>query len=135
MPITYFVTVCKTYKDIEVKTQGKRKKGKVKKMTSALNFINPEDEELLKVKIIVHHASDNQNHTEMSCTVVSCLYLWCKTFFPGSVKTHLIVGFFLQQLAIVAWSFEQLQNSCNVVATKHSKILWKLDFKNVLSFY
>lgn len=48
MPIAYFVTVCKTYKDIEVKTQGKRKKGKVKKMTSALNFINPEDEELLK---------------------------------------------------------------------------------------
>ena len=53
MPLSYFVTVCKTYKDTETETQGKRKKGKVQKMSSSLNFINPEDELLYKVRIKV----------------------------------------------------------------------------------
>lgn len=48
MPLSYFVTVCKTYKDTETETQGKRKKGKAQKMSSSLNFINPEDELLYK---------------------------------------------------------------------------------------
>ena len=48
MPLSYFVVICKTYKDIETKTQ---KKAKTKESTSALNFINVEDEVFLKVRM------------------------------------------------------------------------------------
>jgi len=48
MPLSYFVIICKTYKDIETKTQKKVKKAKTKDSMSALNFINVEDEVFLK---------------------------------------------------------------------------------------
>lgn len=51
MPLSYFVIICKTYKDIETKTQKKAKKAKTKESTSTLNFINVEDELFLKVRI------------------------------------------------------------------------------------
>lgn len=41
--------ICKTYKDIETKTQKRAKKAKTKESTSTHNFINVEDEVLLKV--------------------------------------------------------------------------------------
>ena len=51
MPLSYFVIICKTYKDIETKTQKRAKKVKMKESTNALNFINVEDEVFLKVRI------------------------------------------------------------------------------------
>lgn len=48
VPFSYFVIICKTYKDIETKTQKKAKKAKTKESTSTLNFINVEDEVFLK---------------------------------------------------------------------------------------
>lgn len=51
MPFSYFVIICKTYKDIETKTQKRAKKAKMKESTNALNFINVEDEVFLKVRI------------------------------------------------------------------------------------
>lgn len=51
MPLSYFVIICKTYKDIETKTQKRAKKAKMKESTNALNFINVEDEVFLKVRI------------------------------------------------------------------------------------
>ena len=51
MPLSYFVIICKTYKDIETKTQKKAKKAKTKELKSALNFINVEDEVFLKVRM------------------------------------------------------------------------------------
>ncbi|KAJ7370363.1 hypothetical protein OS493_032538 [Desmophyllum pertusum] len=47
-PLSYFVMICKTYKDIETKTHKKAKKAKTQDSTSALNFINVEDEVFLK---------------------------------------------------------------------------------------
>ena len=43
--------ICKTYKDIETKTHKKAKKAKVQETSSAMNFINVEDEVFLKVRI------------------------------------------------------------------------------------
>lgn len=51
MPLSYFVIICKTYKDIETKTQKRAKKAKMKESANALNFINVEDEVFLKVRI------------------------------------------------------------------------------------
>lgn len=51
MPLSYFVIICKTYKDIETKTQKRAKKAKMKESTNTLNFINVEDEVFLKVRI------------------------------------------------------------------------------------
>ena len=51
MPLSYFVIMCKTYKDMEFKTHKKGKKAKVQKTSSELNFINVEDEMFLKVRI------------------------------------------------------------------------------------
>lgn len=47
-PLSYFVIICKTYKDVETKTQKKFKKVKTQESASALNFINVEDEVFLK---------------------------------------------------------------------------------------
>lgn len=51
IPLSYFVIMCKTYKDVETKTHKKAKKAKVQETASALNFINVEDEVFLKVRI------------------------------------------------------------------------------------
>lgn len=51
MPLSYFVIMCKTYKDMESKTHKKGKKAKAQKTSSELNFINVEDEMFLKVRI------------------------------------------------------------------------------------
>lgn len=51
MPLSYFVIICKTYKDIETKPKKKVKKAKTKDSMSALNFINVEDEVFLKVRM------------------------------------------------------------------------------------
>ena len=51
MPLSYFVIICKTYTDIDAETQKKAKKAKMKESTSALNFINVEDEVFLKVRM------------------------------------------------------------------------------------
>ncbi|XP_078357928.1 protein BCCIP homolog [Oculina patagonica] len=47
-PLSYFVIICKTYEDIETKTQKKAKKTKTHDTTSALSFSNVEDEVFLK---------------------------------------------------------------------------------------
>jgi len=53
MPLSYFVIICKTYKDIETKAQKKAKKAKSKEAISVLNFINVEDEVFLKVRLTI----------------------------------------------------------------------------------
>lgn len=47
-PISYFVMICKTYKDTETKMPQKSKKVKTEESASTLNFINVEDEVFLR---------------------------------------------------------------------------------------
>jgi len=65
IPLSYFVIMCKTYKDVETKTHKKAKKAKVQETASALNFINVEDEVFLKESQLSFSfpASSNSNET------------------------------------------------------------------------
>ena len=61
-PLSYFIILCKTYKDIETKTNKKgrkAKKPKVQETTKSLDFINVEDEVFLKVRINQGNYEDN----------------------------------------------------------------------------